>query len=162
MLRAIYLHGTPLTLGRIKQMEPKQHLATKSETFVRRVVSDSRWNLEDEQMCQVLGFTLHGYLFGIGRVHCLLDVSEIHAVAIEQLAGIGIGRKYVEGMIEVAHQEFVKENNQSWRNQLNGVGHSHALKEDLDVLVDSIFTNTALIKKARTAQVKKPFWKFWK
>ena len=147
---------------RIMTMEPKLHLRNKSETLVRRVVSDARWQLEDEQMCQVLGFTLHGYLFGIGRLHCLMNIEDIHAVAIEELAGLGIGRKYVEGMIEVAHQEFMKQNNQSWQNQLNGVGHSHALQEDLNMLVESIFTNTALIKKARAAQVKKPFWKFWK
>jgi hypothetical protein len=143
-------------------METKLHLQSKSETFVRRVTADPRWKLEDEQMCQVLGFTLHGYLFGIGRVHCFMNVEDIHAVAIDQLAGTGIGRKYVEGMIAVAHQEFVKENNQSWRNQLNGLGHAHALKEDLDVLVDSIFTNTEMIKNARKAQAKHPFWKFWK
>ena len=143
-------------------MDPRLHLQSKSETFVRRVTSDPRWRIDDEQMCQVLGFTLHGYLFGIGRIHCLMNVEDIHAVAIEQLAGIGIGRKYVEGLIEVAHQEFTKENNQSWRNQLNGVGHAHALKDDLDVLVNSIFTNTELINEARGAKARKPFWKFWK
>ncbi|HRE79704.1 MAG TPA: hypothetical protein PLN52_01590 [Opitutaceae bacterium] len=142
-------------------MDPKLHLKNESETFVQRVVSDPRWQLEDELMCQVLGFTLHGYLFGLGRIHCFMDVEEIHDVAIELLAGIGMGRKYVEGMIEAAHEEFLRENNGSWQNQLNGVGHSHALKEDLNVLAESIFTNTALIKKTRAAQAKKPFWKFW-
>ncbi|MBN2267144.1 MAG: hypothetical protein JW725_02265 [Candidatus Babeliaceae bacterium] len=48
----------------------------------------------------------------------------------------------------MAYQEFIKKDNQSWQNQLNGVGHSHALREDLGVLVESIFTNTDLIKKA--------------
>mgnify|MGYP007124153764 FL=1 len=91
-----------------------------------------------------------------------MNIEDIHAVAIDELAAIGIGRKYVEGMIEVAHQEFIKKNNQSWQNQLNGFGHSHALQEDLNMLVESIFTNTALLKKARAAQVKKPFWKFWR
>ena len=143
-------------------MEPKLHLQSKSETFVRLVMSDSRWSLEDELMCQVLGFTLHGYLFGIGRIHCLMNVEDIHAVTIDQLAGIGIGRKYAEGMVEAAHQEFIKGNNQSWRNQLNGVGHTHSLNEDLPVLVDSIFTNTDLILKERATQAKKPFWKIWK
>ena len=135
----------------------KQHAKTKSEEFTRQVTSDSRWKLEDELMCQVFSFTLYGYVFGIGRVHCFMDVGDIHAIIVDQLAGLGIGRKYVEGLVQAAHQEFITKDNQSWQNRLIGVGHSHALKEDMRVLVDSIFTNTAKLRKATA----RPWWKFW-
>ena len=99
-------------------------------------------------MCQAFGFTLYGYLFGIGRVHCFMDVEDIHAMIVDQLSGLGIGRKYVEGLVQAAHKEFTTENNRSWRNQLIGVGHSHAIKENMKVLVDSVFNNTAAVRKA--------------
>jgi len=138
-----------------------QHAKAKSEEFTRQVTSDPRWKLEDELMCQVFGFTLYGYVFGIGRVHCFMDVGDIHAIIVDQLEGLGIGRKYVEGLVEAAHQEFITENNQSWQNRLIGVGHSHALKEDMSVLVDSIFTNTAALQKATRLTAARPWWKFW-
>lgn len=140
----------------------KQHAKAKSEEFTRQVTSDRRWKLEDELMCQVFGFTLYGYIFGIGRLHCFMDIEDIHAIIVNQLAGLGIGRKYVEGLVQAAHQEFVTENNQSWENRLIGVGHSHALKEDMKVLVDSIFTNTAALRKATARPAAaRPWWKFW-
>ena len=113
-------------------------------------------------MCQVFGFTLYGYVFGIGRIHCFMDVEEIHAIIVDQLAGLGIGRKYVEGLVQAAHQEFITENNQSWQNRLIGVGHSHALKEDMKELVDSIFTNTAALQMATARPAAaRPWWKSW-
>jgi hypothetical protein len=127
----------------------KQHARVKAEEFTRQVTSDPRWQLEDEVMCQVFGFTLYGYVFGIGRVHCFMDVGDIHALVVNQLASLGIGRKYAEGLVQAAYQEFTTENNQSWQNRLNGAGHSHALKEDMPVLVDSIFSNTAALRKAK-------------
>lgn len=140
----------------------KQHAKAKSEEFTRQVTSGPRWKLEDELMCQVFGFTLYGYVFGIGRVHCFMDVEDIHSIIVDQLAGLGIGRKYVEGLVEAAHQEFVTENNQSWQNQLIGVGHSHALQEEMRSLVDSIFTNTEAIRKVTAqATAARPWWKFW-
>lgn len=135
----------------------KQHAVSKAAEFTRRVTSDRRWNLQNELMCQVLGFTLYGYVFGIGRVHCFMDVEDIQALIVDQLAGLGIGRNYVEGLVQAAHQEMSKENNQSWQNRLIGVGHSHALKENLPVLADSIFSNTTVLRKATT----RPWWKFW-
>lgn len=140
----------------------KQLAKTKADLFTQHVTSDPRWKLEDEFMCQVFGFTMYGYVFGIGRVHCFMEVEEIHALVADQLAGLGIGRKYAEGLVQAAHQEFITENNQSWQNRLNGIGHSHALKEDMELLVDSIFSNTLALKAALTPQSKpKPWWKFW-
>ena len=127
-------------------MLDQQHAKVKSQEFTRKVTSNPLWNLENELMCQVFGFTLYGYVFGIGRVLCFLDVGDIHTIIVEQLAGLGIGRKYVEGLVQAAHQQFITENNQSWQNQLIGVGHSHALQEDMRALVDSIFTNTAALQ----------------
>lgn len=85
-----------------------------------------------------------------------MDVEDIHAIIVDQLASLGIGRRYVEGLVESAYREFTTENNQSWQNRLIGVGHSHALKEDMKVLMDSIFSNTDALRKA----TKRPWWKF--
>ena len=140
----------------------KQYAKDKGREFTRRVTSDRRWKLEDELMCQVFGFTLYGYLFGIGRVHCFMDVEDIHAIIVDQLTSLGVGRKYVEGLVQAAHQEFITENNQSWQKRLIGIGHSHALQENMDVLVDSIFSNTGVLRKATERPVTpSPWWKFW-
>jgi len=98
----------------------------------------------------------------IGQAINFMDVEDIHAIIVDQLAGLGIGRKYVEGLVQAAHQEFITENNQSWQNRLIGVGHSHALKEDMRVLVDSIFTNTAALQNATSRPTAaRPWWRFY-
>jgi hypothetical protein len=140
----------------------KQHARNKAGEFIRLLTLDRRWRLENELMCQVCGFTMYGYVFGIGRVHCFMEVEEIHSIIVEQLAGLGIGRKYVEGLVQAAHGMLIAENNQSWQNGLIGVGHSHALKEDMNVLIDSVFINTAALKKATAQRAgARPWWKFW-
>jgi hypothetical protein len=144
-------------LGKRIMTDLKQRAKDKAAGFTHQVTSDQRWRLEDELMCQVFGFTLYGYTFGVGRVHCFMDVEDIHAIIVDELAGLGIGRKYVEGLVQAAHQEFITKKNQSWENQLIGVGHSHALKENMDVLVDSVFSNAAALRKATA----RPWWKFW-
>lgn len=136
----------------------KPRCVDKAAEFTRQVTADRRWKLEDELMCQVFGFTAYGYAFGFGRVHCLLDVADIHTIVADQLAGLGIGRRYAEGLVETAHREFEKENNRSWQNQLIEIGHSHALNEDMEVLVNSVFSNAAALRKA----THQPWWKFWK
>ncbi len=135
----------------------KQYANDKASEFTKQVTMDQRWKLEDELMCQVFGFTLYGYVFGIGRVHAFMDVGHIHQVVIEQLAGLGIGRKYVEGLVHAAHEEFKTENNQSANSRLIGVGHSHALQENMSALVDSIFNNSVALRKP-TGRL---WWKFW-
>lgn len=137
--------------------ELKEHATEKAEEFTRKVTSDHRWVLEDELMCQVFGFTIYGYVFGIGRVHCFMEVEDIHTIVTDQLVSLGIGRKYAEGLVQAAYKEFTTENNPSSHNQLIGVGHSHALKQDMKILVDSVFNNTAALRKATT----NPWWKFW-
>lgn len=124
-----------------------QHARDKAAELTRQATSDPRWKLEDEMLCQVFGFTLYGYLFGIGRVHCFMDVADIHTIFVDQLASLGIGSKYAEGLVHAAHQEFNNRNNQSLQSLLIGVGHSHAFQENLSVLVDSIFSNTAAIQR---------------
>lgn len=129
-------------------MEQMQELAKeKAEALTKAITSDSRWALEDELMCQVFGFTLYGYVFGVGRVICFMDVEPIQELAATQLSGLGIGPRYATGMMEHAHQEFVKEDNQSVHGQLVGIGHSHFASEDLGELVESVFENTATLRQ---------------
>ena len=68
----------------------------KADAFTNAVTSDRRWQLEDELMCQVFGFTLYGYLFGVGRLSCFLDVEEIQAMSTDKLAGLGFGPNYAK------------------------------------------------------------------
>ena len=127
--------------------ELKQAAQEKTDAFVDAVTSDKRWQLEDELMCQVLGFTLYGYVFGYGRIVCFMDVDDIKEMAASKLASLGIGPKYAQGMMDHAHQEFITEGNTSIHNQLIGVGHSHFGSEDLSELVDSIFANSEQIRQ---------------
>jgi|688.fasta_scaffold749651_2 hypothetical protein len=140
----------------------QQHAKAKAEEFVRQVTADPRWHIEDELMCQVFAFTLYGYVLGIGRVHCFMDTEDIHAIVVDQLVGLGIGRTYAAGLVVTAHQEFTAENNQSMQNQLIGVGHSHALAENMKALVDSVFSNTESLRQPATLPPSsRPWWKFW-
>lgn len=125
-----------------------QHAIAKATDITRDVTSDQNWNIQDELMCQVFGFTLYGYIFGIGRIHYMIEVEEIHAIVVDQLVSLGIGRNYAVGLVDAAHREFTTKNNQSWQNQLIGVGHSHSIKEDKAVLIASIFSNTEALRKS--------------
>jgi hypothetical protein len=63
----------------------------KAEALRERVTSDSRWNLQNELICQVFGFTLYGYVFGIGRLICFMDVEVINEIATSKLTTLGFG-----------------------------------------------------------------------
>ena len=122
----------------------------KADAFTNAVTADRRWQLEDELMCQVFGFTLYGYLFGVGRLICFMDVEDIQVMAARKLAELGIGPNYAKGMTEHAHKEFMTEGNSSLHAKLVGIGHSHFGSETLRVLVDSVFENTEQIRAGRT------------
>jgi hypothetical protein len=117
---------------------------TKAEALTSAVTSDRRWQFEDELMCQVFGFTMYGYVFGVGRLVCFMEVEQIQQLATDQLTGLGIAKNYAVGMMQAAHEEFTEEGNTSFYNQLIEVGHSHFGSEDLTALVDSIFQNTTV------------------
>ena len=111
------------------------------------VTSDARWELEDELLVQVLGFTLYGYAFGVGRVIFLMDVEDINASVAGQLAALGVGPKYAQGLVEAAFECFMNEEDQSVHSQLVNIGHSHIASEDLSECVESIFTNTETLRE---------------
>ena len=121
---------------------------SKAEALTRAVTSDSRWQVEDELMCQVFGFTMYGYIYGVGRLVCFMDVEDIQNLATEQLTGLGIGPKYAEGMIQAAYEEFTNEESTSLHSQLLGIGHSHFASEDLTELTESIFQNTHQVRSS--------------
>ncbi|MEM7316076.1 MAG: hypothetical protein AAF497_23325 [Planctomycetota bacterium] len=122
---------------------------SKAASLTAKVTNDPRWRLEDELMCQVFGFTMYGYVFGVGRLQCFMDVEEIQKLAADQLIGLGIGAKYAEGMMQAAYDEIVQEGNTSLYNRLIGVGHSHIASEDLTELANSIYQNTEQIRQTQ-------------
>jgi hypothetical protein len=118
----------------------------KAEMLTRLVSTDPRWDIQDEVMCQVFGFTMFGYVFGVGRIICFMDVGDIQSLASNQLIGLGVGPKYAQGMMESAHEIFTDEGNTTIHSQLIAVGHDHIGSEDLTELVDSVFLNTEQIR----------------
>ena len=121
---------------------------SKAEALTKAVTTDSRWQLEDELMCQVFGFTMFGFVLGVARAVCFTDVEGILKLTVDQLTGLGIGPKYAEGMMQAAYNEFLQEGNTSLHNQLVGVGHSHFASDDLTELVESVFQNTQQIRES--------------
>lgn len=119
----------------------------KIENVINLIISDPRWNIESELMIQVLGFTLFGYAFGVGRIVCFMDVEDIKIEVIYQLTKLGVGKKYAQGMIDQAYSLFINEDQRSVQGQLIGVGHSHFSSENLDELKESIFNNTGKLTK---------------
>jgi hypothetical protein len=99
-------------------------------------------------MCQVFGFTMYGFLFGVGRLTCFLDVEDIQNIAIDQLTKLGIGPGYATGMTQEAHRILTAKEDKSLHSQLISAGHSHFAAEDLKDLVNSVFANTEEIRKS--------------
>ncbi|QDV16335.1 hypothetical protein Pan153_09620 [Gimesia panareensis] len=122
-------------------------LEDKTDPLVEAVTADPRWVLEDELMVQVLGFTLYGYAFALGRIICLMDVEDINASVAGQLAALGVGPKYAQGLAEAAFEHFINEEDQSVHSQLVNIGHSHIASEDLSECVESIFQNTETLRE---------------
>lgn len=119
----------------------KNTAKVKAEKLTAEVTADERWQLEDETMCQVFGFTLFGYIFGYGRTICFMEVDEIHQLAAAQLTSLGIGAKYADGLMRTAFDEFNSPNDPLY-SQLVGIGHSHFAADDFTEMVNSIFENT--------------------
>lgn len=124
-----------------------ERLEEKTNPLMEAVTSDARWELEDELLVQVLGFTLYGYAFGVGRVIFLMDVEDINASVAGQLSALGVGAKYAQGLVEAAFECFMNEEDQSVHSQLVNIGHSHIASEDLSECVESIFTNTETLRE---------------
>jgi len=123
---------------------------TKAEALTRAITTDPRWDLQDELMCQVFGFMMYGYVFGVGRLICFMDVEDIQRLLTEQLTGLGIGPKYAEGMMQHAYRLFADEGDKSIHSQLIGIGHSYFASEDTTELVESVFANTEQIRNIRS------------
>jgi len=127
----------------------KEKLEAKVEELITSVTTDPRWNLQDELLVQVLGFTLYGYAFGIGRLSLFMDVEEINEVSVEQLINLGVGPEYAKGLIGTAFNVFSDENNQSYESQLVEVGHSYFASENINECTNSIFHNTEALQQAK-------------
>ncbi|MCH9654756.1 MAG: hypothetical protein K0U89_12920 [Planctomycetes bacterium] len=127
----------------------RDQLETKTSPLITAITSDPRWVLEDELMVHVLGFTLYGYAFGVGRIVFFMDVEEINASVSHQLTGLGIGPIYAQGLVEAAFHSFTNEDDQSIHSQLVDVGHSHFASEDLNECVESIFQNTETLRETQ-------------
>jgi hypothetical protein len=119
----------------------------KAEAFRECVTSDKRWSLQNELMCQVFGFTLYGYVFGVGRLNCFMDIEVINEIAVSQLTTLGIGPQYAKGLVESALKALVNKNDESIYSQLVGIGHSYFTATGVTAMVDSIFANTAQLEK---------------
>lgn len=122
-------------------------LREKISAFVDGVTNDPRWDLQNELMVEVLGFTLYGYTLGVGTTVFFLDVPDIQKAAAEELVKLGVGRKYAAGMMESAQEIFDSEDNESVHAQLIQVGYSHFGADDLSEMQDSIFENTESIQE---------------
>ena len=127
----------------------RERLEEKTNNLLKLITSDPRWNLQDELLIQVLGLTIYGYAFGLGRLALFMDVDEINEVIINQLTKLGVGEKYAQGLVDTALNSFTNDKDQSVHSQLVNIGHSHFGSEDLSVCVESIFNNTAALRQAQ-------------
>lgn len=126
----------------------KDKLIKRAESLVDLVVSDPRWNLRDELLIQVFGFTLYGYLFGLGRLVLTMDVDVIDEVASEQLFKLGIGNQYADGLVRDAFTACSSKNEKDIHFQLVSIGHSYFSSDNLVKCVDSIFNNTDALRNS--------------
>jgi len=72
-------------------MQPAFH--DKANRLFSAITNDPRWDINDELLFQVAGFTFYGYCFGFGRLVCLMDADDIDAYVSDKLTGLGAGRR---------------------------------------------------------------------
>jgi len=130
----------------------KELFNSKTQDFVEIMVNDKRWDLNNEMMFQVFGFTLFGFAAGVGRNLCFLGFEEIIDKVILELTKLGAGEKYVRGLIEEAQSTF--ENKiKSYQSDLVGIGFFHFASENSNELKESVFSNTILLENSNETYI---------
>ena len=130
-------------------MQPAFH--NKANCLFSAITNDPRWDINDELLFQVAGFTFYGYCFGFGRLVCLMDTDNIDAYVAGKLTGLGAGAKYVQGMIARAQQGFVTGEDaepvdtDDPLSRLIGIGHAYFSTDDFTPLVESVYENYDLL-----------------
>lgn len=120
----------------------------KADQLFTQIITDARWNINDEMLFNVFGFTYYGYCFALGNAIHFLDPSDINQYVEDKLISLGAGKKYVTGMIEYAASTFTEQQDDVYA-QLVDIGFSHIASDGWTTLIDSIFTNAqALASKA--------------
>lgn len=123
----------------------------KANRLFSAITNDPRWDINDELLFQVAGFTFYGYCFGFGRLVCLMDVDDIDAYVAGKLTGLGAGTKYVQGMMARARQDFFTAEDaepvdtDDPLSLLIGIGHAHFSADDFSPLVESVYENYDLL-----------------
>lgn len=132
----------------------EQAFRSKANRLFAALTADPRWDINDELLFQVMGFTFYGYCFGFGKLVCFMDANAIDAYVADKLTGLGAGAKYVQGMIERARQDFVTADNvvpvdmNDPFSQLIGIGHSHFAADDFSQLFESVYQNHSILSGA--------------
>ena len=143
--------GTCPPTNRIAKSAMQTAFHDKANRLFSTITNDPRWDINDELLFQVAGFTFYGYCFGFGRLVCLMDADDIDAYAAGKLTGLGAGAKYVQGMIARARQDFVTDEDAEPANtddplsRLIGIGHAHFPADDFSPLVESVYENYSLL-----------------
>ncbi|MBH5329784.1 hypothetical protein H9Q10_08895 [Eikenella sp. S3360] len=123
----------------------------KANRLFSALTADPRWNVQNELLFQVMGFTFYGYCFGFGRLVCFMDADDIDTYVAGKLTGLGAGAKYVQGMIARARQDFVTAEDAEAMDtddplsRLIGIGHSHFAADDFTPLIESVYENYRLL-----------------
>lgn len=111
------------------------------------LTADPRFDLHDELLIQVLGFTLLGYAVGFGLNVSIIEPEEA-AVAVEScLVELGVGPGYVQGMLANAVSIWLDEENQSLHKKLLLSGYQHWATETAQTMADQVFANLAAIPR---------------
>lgn len=147
----------------------KELFNSKIQDFIKITLNDERWDLSNEMMFQVFGYTLFGFSSGIGRNLYFMEFEEITDKVISELTELGAGENYVRGLVKKAQSTFENKTT-SYESDLVGIGFSHFASENLNELKESVFSNTILLREDDekikpenpSKKEKKKWWKFGK
>lgn len=123
----------------------------KANRLFSAITNDPCWDINNELLFQVAGFTFYGYCFGFGRLVCLMNADDIDAYVAGKLTGLSAGAKYVQGMIARARQDFVTGEDAEPADaddplsRLIGIGHAHFSTDDFSLIVESVYENYDLL-----------------
>ncbi|MDO4431938.1 MAG: hypothetical protein Q4B80_01350 [Aerococcaceae bacterium] len=114
-----------------------------------RLIADSRWDLQDNVLFDVLALEYYGYCFAAGRITYFQDVEAINRFVLAKLTGLGAAKQYSEGLIEAAQQWLLSTPApDSTYAQLVGIGHHLGLLSDTLQLIDTVYSNAESIRQA--------------
>jgi hypothetical protein len=126
-----------------------EHLYKSAAELSDRVLADPRWQEEHDDLgVSVFGMLLYGFALAKGRIVMMLDIEDINtAVTRCLIERAGVAAKWAGGLVEDASRSAFDKAYHPGQHELIGVGHSYWSVDDLEKVVDNVFSNIQSVRR---------------